>query len=140
MGFLLDANVILSVHLDEAFGERVLQYVENSPGPLLASDFILAECASAVARTVRVSRITRDQALVILQDCDRWVSIALTIAPVTSEDIRAATASLRRLDLNLRTPDAVNIATAARLGAALVTFDRRMAIAARALGVTAVEL
>ena len=49
-------------------------------------------------------------------------------------DIASAEAYLRRLDLNLRTPDALNIAIAQRVGATLVTFDLRMAEAARTLG------
>jgi predicted nucleic acid-binding protein len=42
----------------------------------------------------------------------------------------------RRLDLPLRTPDALNIAIAQRVGADLVTFDDRMVASARALGIT----
>ncbi|HVH76374.1 MAG TPA: hypothetical protein VM755_15780 [Stellaceae bacterium] len=51
-----------------------------------------------------------------------------------SADIAAADAFLRRLDLNLRAPDAINIAIAQRLGADLMTFDERMTANARALG------
>jgi hypothetical protein len=35
----------------------------------------------------------------------------------------------------LRTPDAINIAIAQRLDAALATFDAKMAFSARALGI-----
>jgi hypothetical protein len=41
---------------------------------------------------------------------------------------------LRRLDLRLRTPDAVDIAIARRIGADLLTYDEKMAICARMLG------
>jgi hypothetical protein len=47
---------------------------------------------------------------------------------------RRTGAALRRLDLTLRTPDALNIAIAQRVGATLATFDAKMADAARALG------
>ena len=57
---------------------------------------------------------------------------------MTPGDLAAATMFLRRLDLPLRTPDALHIAIAQRLGATLVTFDRQMAASAHALG-TAVE-
>jgi len=50
-------------------------------------------------------------------------------------DIAAAAEFIRRLDLNLRTPDAVNIAVAQRAGAILATFDTRMAESEAALGV-----
>jgi predicted nucleic acid-binding protein len=50
-------------------------------------------------------------------------------------DIDAANRILRRLDVNLRTPDAIHIVIARRLQATLVTFDRIMAASARALGI-----
>ena len=53
-------------------------------------------------------------------------------------DVRAAEAFLRRLDLNRRAPDALNIAIAQRAGAALATFDGKMAAAARKLGTAVV--
>jgi predicted nucleic acid-binding protein len=52
-----------------------------------------------------------------------------------ASDIAFASVVLRRLDLNLRAPDAINIAICNRIGAALATFDEPMAKAARALGV-----
>jgi uncharacterized protein len=55
-------------------------------------------------------------------------------------DLVMAARFLRRLDLNLRTPDALNIAVAQRLGIAIATFDQRMAVAARQLGVPTVRL
>jgi predicted nucleic acid-binding protein len=41
---------------------------------------------------------------------------------------------LRRLDLTPRTPDAINIAIAQRVGANLATFDVKRAAAASVLG------
>ena len=53
-------------------------------------------------------------------------------------DVRASDACLRRLDLNPHTPDAMNSAIAQSAGASFGTFNRLMAIAARALGMEAV--
>ena len=55
-------------------------------------------------------------------------------------DIAFAEAVLRRLDLNLRTPDAIYLAIAQRLGAELATFDIRMADCARQLGIPVVPV
>jgi predicted nucleic acid-binding protein len=41
---------------------------------------------------------------------------------------------MRRLDLTLRTPDALHIAISGRVGATLATFDEKMAAAARVVG------
>jgi hypothetical protein len=45
---------------------------------------------------------------------------------------------LRRLDLGLRTADALNIAIAQRIRAALPTFDQKLAASARVLGIPVV--
>lgn len=69
-------------------------------------------------------------------DFEVWVSRSAERTELGPGDVATATASLRRLDLTLLTPDALHIAIAQRLDATLVTFDRSMAAAARLLGVT----
>jgi hypothetical protein len=58
---------------------------------------------------------------------------------MTSADVTAAAGFLRRLDLTLRRQDALHIAIAQRVGAALFTFDQQMTSAARALGTNALD-
>ena len=65
---------------------------------------------------------------------DRFARQRLQRVEMTPGDLAAATVFLRRLDLPLRTPDALHIAIAQRVGAMLVTFDRQMAASARTLG------
>ncbi len=65
---------------------------------------------------------------------DAWTARVATRVELVAADIAAATAFLRRLDLTLRTPDALHVAVAQRLGSELLTFDARMAASARALG------
>jgi predicted nucleic acid-binding protein len=50
-------------------------------------------------------------------------------------DIQASATIIRQLDINLRAPDAINLAIARHAGASLVTFDLRMAENAVAMGV-----
>ena len=76
-----------------------------------------------------------EEGRVVLSAFDRWMLTAAGSVEVSGADIALATSFLRRLDLTLRTPDAVHIAITQRLRAMLVTFDQRMATAARALGV-----
>jgi hypothetical protein len=61
------------------------------------------------------------------------------IPEIATEDVVLAEAMLRRLDLNLRAPDAIHIAIARRLGATLMTFDDKMARSAHALGLAVAE-
>jgi predicted nucleic acid-binding protein len=59
---------------------------------------------------------------------------------ITSATSSLRAGFLRRLNLTLRTDDALHIAIAQRVGAELLTFDRPMANAARALGTSVVDL
>jgi predicted nucleic acid-binding protein len=71
---------------------------------------------------------------------DSWLSRAATRVAIVSSDVSTAEAFLRRLELNLRTPDALNIAVTTRLHASLATFDNKMALAARKLGLEILAL
>jgi predicted nucleic acid-binding protein len=135
----LDANILLAIHLGEITGSRVREFLIRYAGRLTTSDFVLAECTSAVARSVRTRQFTREDGLLVLTNLDLWVASAARVEGIGPPDVRAATSYLRRLDLVLRAPDAINIATAQRLQAHLVTLDLRMAESARALGVAVVE-
>ncbi len=72
-------------------------------------------------------------------DFDAWAARAAIRTEITPVDIAVAGAFLRRLDLSVRTLDAIHIAAVERIGAALVTFDQRMAAAARTLGVAVAD-
>ena len=109
--------------------------MSGNPDSLIVSDFAAAEFASVVSRLTRMRRLTTDDATAIFSDFDAWKARTAELVTTTTADIASAASVLRRLDLNLRTPDAINIAMADRLGATLATFDERMASAARALGV-----
>jgi predicted nucleic acid-binding protein len=54
---------------------------------------------------------------------------------IASSDARLAYIYARRFNLGLRAPDALHLAMARRLDATFVTLDRRLATAARELGV-----
>ena len=60
-------------------------------------------------------------------------------ADIHTSDIRLAAAYVRRFDLALRAPDALHLAVAGRLDVPLGTLDRRLATAARELGVAVEE-
>jgi predicted nucleic acid-binding protein len=110
-------------------------FLQNNAEPLIVSDFAAAEFSSAVARRVRMREFTIEQAGIALVGFDAWLARAANRAEIATGDLVLATTYIRRLDLALRTPDALHIAIAQRLEATLATFDRQMAAAARALGV-----
>lgn len=65
---------------------------------------------------------------------DAWSIRAGQMLETRSADIGVAAGFMRRLDLTLRTPDALHTAIAQRVGARLATLDRRMAADAVKLG------
>ena len=135
----------LSVYLDtsflgvplieaDVFAGRATKYFAETSETLVVSDFTAAELASVVARVTRMNKITEVEARAIFNGFNAWRAKFIDEEDTVSLDIQAATAIIRRLDLNIRAPDAIHLATARRLGASLVTFDHRMADNARTLG------
>jgi predicted nucleic acid-binding protein len=118
----------------DALTPRAYALLRSEPRELIVSDFAAAEFASALARHVRMAHLGAEEARAAFADFDAWTARSTLRVETTAADVRAAEAFLRRLDLTLRTPDALNIAIAQRVGAAIVTFDERMSVAARALG------
>ncbi|HXA21616.1 MAG TPA: type II toxin-antitoxin system VapC family toxin [Acetobacteraceae bacterium] len=130
-----DASVLVALFTYDRFTARARAYLTTEIPTLVVSDFAAAEFASAVSRRVRTNDLTPDEGRIAFTSFDSWLARSTQHVDTTTQDIAAAAAALRRLDLNLRTPDAINIAVADRLGATLATFDEKMATAARALGV-----
>lgn len=138
MKVYLDASFLVALLSNDALTDRA-ELIWSRPFPVaIVSDFAGAEFASVVSRRVRTGDLQRQAASTIFDRFDSWLAASERVE-TTSADIRAAEAMMRRLDLPLRTPDALNIALAQRVQAALATFDRQMAAAARALGLDVIE-
>ena len=101
---------------------------------MIVSDLAGVEFSSAMARRVRMGQFTFNEARLALLTFDAWVARSATSAEITAADFTLAVSFLRRLDLPLRTLDALHIALAQRLNATLVAFDQRMIASARAIG------
>jgi predicted nucleic acid-binding protein len=131
----LDASVIVPLFVIEARSAEARGRILGQT--LVASPLGLAETSSAISQRVRIGDITATVAKLHLKSLDAWAASALASCDVMGDDFLAATSFIRRFDLGLRTPDALHIAIAARLGAKLLTFDAKMTAAATALGLDA---
>ena len=140
MRLYLDASVLVALFTDEPFTESIQAFLRTSSPVLIVSDFAAAEFASAIARRLRMGVITRGDARHIFSTFDIWSAQSATCELTASADLVCATAFLRRLDLTLRAPDAINIAIAQRVDAELATFDKNMATSARKLQTSVVRL
>ena len=134
MSLYLDASVVVALFVIDPSSARAEAFLLAHPEVFVTSDFGVAEFSSAVARRVRTRNLTPDEGRLAFFNFDSWVARSADRQETTTADIDAADRILRRLDVNLRTPDALHIAVAQRLDATLVTFDQRMAASARVLG------
>ena len=139
MSLYLDANVLVALFTEDPHNARAEEIVVSDP-LLYVSDFGAAELASAISRRVRMKDLTKIDAGGAFDKFDDWLDNDANLVEVASADVRRADVTLRRLDLNLRTPDAIHLAVAKRLGATLVTFDEKLERAARLLATRVIGL
>ena len=135
MSVYLDASILVSLFTNDTLTARADAVLRARPPLLMVSNLAAAEFASAITRRVRMQLITAQEAHAAFSTFD--ARIARTTTPLCATSLLRA-GFLRRLNLTLRTDDALHIAIAQRVGAELLTFDRQMANAARALAASAV--
>ena len=134
MSVYLDASLVVALFINDLSTERAKAAMRRDWPAVIVSDFAAAEFASAIARRVRMELLTLEEARGIFIAFDQWMGRAAQRVAIDSTDLLTATGFLRRLDLNLRAPDAINIAVSRRVGAQLATFDDRMGFSASVLG------
>ncbi|MGH7030020.1 MAG: type II toxin-antitoxin system VapC family toxin [Stellaceae bacterium] len=135
MSAYLDASVLLPTLIAEPTTEAVYDRLGADDQEPLISDLAAAEIASALSRLVRMALLTDADAAARLVDFDAWRAAMSLLVDIGVSDARRAYIYVRRFDLGLRAPDALHLAIARRLDATLVTLDRRLATAAREMGI-----
>lgn len=136
MNLYLDASVLVALFVAESRSQEAQTALRGHV--LVVSDFAVAEFSSGVARRARLGEITTVQAATVCATFDAWIARAARCESIVAADLVAAIALVRRFELGLRTPDAINLAIAQRCGARLMTFDGKMARSARKLGLTVI--
>lgn len=140
MSVYLDASVLVPLFVEDVFTARADAFLRKLSEQVIVSDFAAAEFASSVARKVRMHRLDPSDARTAFAAFDAWATDGASHAETGTADLAAATTFLRRLDLTLRAPDAINIAVSVRLAAPLATFDVAMRDAAERLGAPTVGI
>jgi uncharacterized protein len=130
----LDASVLIPTIVTEQASAAVDGFLLENSDDRLVSEFAVAEVGSALSRLVRMGRIDPTDAADRLVDFDEWRAGMTDTVDLGAQDCRLANTYVRRFGLMLRAPDALHIAICRRLDLMLVTLDRRMATAARELG------
>ena len=135
MSAYLDTSVILPTLIAEPATETVYGFLGAYEQELLISDFAAAEVASALSRLIRMAMLTDADASARLADFDAWRAAMSMPVDIGPSDARLAYIYVRRFDLGLRASDALHLAITRRLDATLITLDRRLATAAREMGI-----
>jgi predicted nucleic acid-binding protein len=140
MRVYFDASVLVSLVVRDLFTDRAEAFLESGEVTPCVSDFAAAEVSGVLGRNVRTGRLTLAQARAALSVFDTLRVRGAEALEIDHLAVTTADSFLRRLDLTLRTPDALHLALAVRSGASLATFDRGMAECARMLGVELADL
>jgi predicted nucleic acid-binding protein len=136
----LDASVLVSLFIPASSSARADDVLRTQTPEIVVSDLAAAEFASALSRRVRMGELQTKEARSLLAEFDQWLSAAARRVELVPSDVAIAASFLRRFDTTLRTPDAIHVALAQRIGANLFTFDKKLSVAARALKVEVVEV
>jgi hypothetical protein len=131
----LDASALVTILIEEQSSAGVETFLAEAQSDLWVSTFGSAQVASAISRLVRMGNIVSVAGEASLARHDAWVAGAANLADIEGDDVRQAARLVRRFDLMLRTPDALHLAVCQRLGARLVTLDRRLTKTAERLGI-----
>ena len=139
MSVYLDVNVIVALFVRDPLNERADKAMRDLHDSLVVSNLSAAEFSSVIARRVRTRDLRSEEARTAFANFDIWCARHARPIEIGNGDISAAIHLLRRLDLALRTPDALHLAITQRAGCALLTFDKLLASVARAIGVDVIK-
>ncbi len=137
----LDTSAVLALLTPEPGTALVVDAVGRATeDPLCVSAWTATEVASALGIKVRTRALSPTQATQVLRAFRSELRPACRMVAIVESDFAAAEALLERFELGLLTGDALHLAIARRLGAPLLTLDRRLAASAEVLGVEVVAL
>lgn len=135
----LDTSVVLSILIDAANSEKAARWYSNLSASVVISDLASLEVLAVVSREYRAKRLTRTVADRAIADFDA-LRVHSERLSQGSKEFELAEQLVRDFSTKLAGPDALHLASAKNAGAALATFDFRLAEAARMQGVEVAEL
>jgi uncharacterized protein len=140
LNVLIDASALVDLFLESSNSARIVNFVQSTPVRLYVSDFAVGEFASAVKRERGARKLSDADVQEIFLAFDEWRAANAEAVSTEAIDIRFAGLYMRRLDVNLRMPDAIYVAKAQRLSMPLCSFDQRQIAAAKRLGVKVLDI
>lgn len=140
MSFYLDTSILVALWIAEAGTERAETWLRSVLGDVFVSDLADAEFRAAISRLVRMNALTDMQADELHRNFDRWKNDVAQPLETPSVDVRRAAHLVRTPLPKLHAPDAIHLATCARLRLTLVSYDSDLLQIAGREGVTTLNL
>ena len=130
MSYYLDASVLVAAIVEEPGSAAARSWLGREIEDCIVGSFAAAEVAAALSRGFRTRRFTDAEARAALEDFDALRVACENFSPAR-ETMEFAETLVRDFATKLLAPDALHLASAMQAGATLVTFDERLASAAR---------
>jgi predicted nucleic acid-binding protein len=134
-----DASVLLQLLIADAHTEKASAWYSGLNATVIVSDFGNLEVNAVLSRHLRVGRLTQGEVENALLDFDAMRANCERLSHGPS-DFLLAERLVRDFSTKLAAADALRLASAKNAGAALATFDARLAEAANGQGVALAEL
>ena len=134
-----DTSLLAATVFEEPRSGSARAWLKRTTQQLIVSDLARLEFAAVVSRAVRIGRFDVEAAGRALMGFDELREASLPMSHAR-DDFELAERLVRDFGTKLSAPDALHLASARNSGAALATFDVRLAQAARAQGVEVAEL
>jgi hypothetical protein len=136
----LDTSAAVPIFVPEPASEAIAEWVEANVEPLVSSDWIVTEFASALSIKVRNGEIDTRQAKAARDGFREFCRSGLRLVPLTRSMFDVAAELAANAKSGLRSGDSLHLAAAVEIGAdAIMTVDKVLAKNARARGLVVVE-
>ncbi len=134
-----DASVLMSLLVADAHTPKASAWYSGLSATVIVSDLANLEVCAVLSRHLRVGRLTQRGVESALLDFDAMRADCERLSHSTS-DFLLAERIVRDFSTKLLASDALHLASAKNAGAALATFDVRLAEATAAHGVEVAEV
>jgi predicted nucleic acid-binding protein len=131
-----DTSFLVPFFVAESASDRVEQFLKRQPaGESATSRWTLVEFSAAIARQVRIGRLSTERARQVEAEFDELATESFAILLPAAADFEGARRFLRRYETGLRAGDALHLAIANNHAAlAIYSLDEGMLKAGRLLG------
>ena len=136
----LDTSAAVPLFVAEHSSELVDRWLSECDVPVVSSDWMVTEFASALSIKERLGALAAKDAKVAWRSFETFCQSGLRLAPVSRNAFEVAAKLVREPSYGLRSGDALHLAVAKEIGAKIIsTLDATMASNAKRLKMKIVE-